>query len=784
MSKDNVMTLRSVEPGIVSRGSQEHSVAERATVFRFRPRAVPDESGATTWQAWVVGEGEYARVFRATETLYSSARGPERSIERSIVAKVFLDNAPDDYDDVFHGEVDALRRLGQHESIVSLRGVIDRLSPTYICGHQDCGEVYQLQHCPLCKSPLRNDEQADIVLRCEGGHKFHRSNPEHVERLTSQRACQHQEPCAWVNFLFRPCLFLEEYELNLREFNDLALRNPAIDVIQRRGQPRLHTRSEQGSAEWMREVFLMRLESMIEVARGLAYVHSEDHLHTDIAPDNVMTCVQRLAGDGSAMLQQPRTCLIDFGRSRPRTNFTNTTTVRGRLTFLAPEQMLGRSPVGPRVRLEAEGDYYVIYAPKGSYIPLEPRDSVDDIYGGQYEVVETTDPDSGANEGSPAQSTITRADAVKTVRIARIRVLRPPHQQRDLSSVLLYTMPSVGIPADVYSFGCLLAWTITSGNEQLVRLFRSLADVATNNKVVVDQSFARSLLGEQDYRKAIEAIPLPMRDEEQEIRNKLLHIVFRCLVRAKGAYCERRSSASTKPMGELGEDLNAIRDYLFLLFKQDEKLEEWIKSTNSRLVSELERSHRRFHYWRGGSALATTLAFAFGLGIGTPWYSKVSASGEQEAPREQVSATTTRSDPVGLDERAHVDDDGGATTGGGERLEEGEKLSGDELDDEPGPGEVGTRPPDQDPEPTVDPDPEPGEAEPRRVEPGMVTVPDMTGMKMQPARRLLRRLKLGSLEMDWEDAKRGQKSGTIVKQQPAAGTTVPSGARVRLYGVL
>src|SRR5262245_22451735 len=74
------------------------------------------------------------------------------------------------------------------------------------------------------------------------------------------------------------------------------------------------------------------LEIAIEVARGLAFAHSQGLVHRDVKPQNVL-----LNGDGNAKV-------TDFGiaRSLAVDSMTQTGTVLGTSNYIAPEQASGQ----------------------------------------------------------------------------------------------------------------------------------------------------------------------------------------------------------------------------------------------------------------------------------------------------------------------------------------------------------------------------------------------------------------------------------------------------------
>ena len=73
------------------------------------------------------------------------------------------------------------------------------------------------------------------------------------------------------------------------------------------------------------------LQSVCDVAAGLAYAHEQRVLHRDVKPENIL-----IFADG-------RAALSDFGTARLATNAPRTVTEAGTLGYLAPEQAYGRA---------------------------------------------------------------------------------------------------------------------------------------------------------------------------------------------------------------------------------------------------------------------------------------------------------------------------------------------------------------------------------------------------------------------------------------------------------
>ena len=99
------------------------------------------------------------------------------------------------------------------------------------------------------------------------------------------------------------------------------------------------------------------LEIAVEVARGLAFAHSQGLVHRDVKPQNVL-----LNGDGRAKV-------TDFGiaRSLDVDGMTQTGTVLGTSNYIAPEQASGQ-PVGTQSDVYALG--VVLYEMLAGEVPF------------------------------------------------------------------------------------------------------------------------------------------------------------------------------------------------------------------------------------------------------------------------------------------------------------------------------------------------------------------------------------------------------------------------------
>lgn len=591
--------------------------------LRFITRRTQDRRTSPYWEPVSAGLGAYAEVFRVEECVhYDSAVLTQTPLARRLVAKVFRDTAPGDFESVYASEVQTLLNLGQHERIVMLRGAADSVAPTFVCGHIDCGEAFYVETCAQCGQPLRNGDANDTVLICSKGHRYQKYNPEHVRILTQKRPCQHLDECKAINFLFRPYILLEELDLDLRQLNE-RLTSPAGKNID--SADALTFDSKADTDERRREVLLLRLDTLIGVAEGIAFLHSRGCLHTDIAPENAMVrCVKPL-GDRDSALGSLTAKVIDFGLAKRVEDNRTTTTVVGRMTFLAPEQMVTQGALGPRVRIRfrnavpREGEICQISTLNGAELPFERRDYVWDVEDGQYEVLaesEVSSESSAAFEGSPVDSKGAAA------RSTFARVLKPPQSGQDASQTTLRFSYALDLPTDIFSLGCLLAWSITGGQEELVMLLRELSSVASRQRLVLPAERCCELLS-ADLKKILGAIDIPNTASDDAVKGALIDVVCRCLVRSEGAYCRRRSSGYNQPAVEVVKDLRHIRNSLFLMayaesdvsrHRQQQASEQAArnaadKAQAAQLMRDLERKNdearanaRKLGWWRAAAA--------------------------------------------------------------------------------------------------------------------------------------------------------------------------------------
>lgn len=375
---------------------------------------------------------------------------------------------------------------------------------------------------------------------------------------------------------------------DLRTVNDLISTPPSQ---QPRGAP-FSFDSKPENEERRSETLLFRLDTLIGIAEGLAFLHAQGCLHADIAPENAMIRL-RMDIDGVGITtNSPTTKLIDFGLAKRVEDNRTSTTVVGRITFLAPEQMVAQGSLGPKVSIRfknghpQEGEFCQLSTVNGDDLPFERRDFLRDVEDGQYEVLA----DNEVPNEVFAQFGDVGPQEVKLEKVRPLygRVLKPPLTGRDAAQTTLRFSYALDVPMDIFSLGCLVAWSITGGQEDLVHLLREQASVATRRKEVVGQNFCSTLLGD-DYRKIANAIDLPRTPEDDEIRAALLDVVCRALIRSEGAYCRRRSSGYSQPAAALAADLKRIRNLMFLMVHTKER---FLRQTQQRAATEVARMNR------------------------------------------------------------------------------------------------------------------------------------------------------------------------------------------------
>lgn len=527
-------------------------------------------AGGLRYRAIRLGQGAYAQVVLAEEV----TEGPEKSTRVEIVVKIFLDVTPEDANIAFEREVELLDRLRERRNIVSVRGIERRRAPTFVCG--ECGVVFTVERCPECDAPLFNEGELDggmrnrVILQCNhtDRHTFQKTD-ESFARLLSRRACGHTGPCDTVNFLFRPCIYLELYSVNLREYADLlARRKPSL-----RGHEVLTVADPtQNQDQWLRETFLMRLDCLVRIAEALEQVHRMGHVHGDIAPENIMVALSPRSDEEALQLQIP--ALIDFGQARRAELPRETVVIQGRHHFVAPEITGVNNAVETSAHLEpvpAEGPQSEPECELVCRAELAEGDYVWDGQGGTYEVLTCIDRHPPSRRDASAEKK-GREEAIE--RRYRLRILsasRSPH-----GSGALWTNQSVRPPADVFSFGCVAAWLLTDGNEIMVQQLRNGAQFAASESQSIEEALANLRAG-KTYSSLLAKIPLPRTAADDEIRDRVFETVLRCLMRIQGAYASGRSTGYERAAAKAARDLRIVHDYLYFVHRTGEKFHDFLQ---------------------------------------------------------------------------------------------------------------------------------------------------------------------------------------------------------------
>lgn len=557
----------------------------------FMTRRIPERKSAPYWEPVCTGFGAYAEVFRILEHVHHDSDVLIRTpLSRTLVAKVFRDCAPSDYEFVYASELRTLLTLGHHERIVGLRGAADSMPPNFVCGHIECGQAFQIDRCPQCNQHLRNGDSNDTLLICGSGHRYQKYNAEHLRILTHHRPCQHQDDCTPINFMFRPYILLEELTCDLRILNDRLTEPPLKSSTT--SPIDFSFESKPDTDERRREVLLLRLDTLIGVAEGLAFLHGQGCLHADIAPENAMVRLSPRAQGHSVLPEEPQTKLIDFGLAKRVEDNRTTTTVVGRITFLAPEQMVAQGSLGPKVAIRfrngqpQEGEVCRLVTVNGDDLPFQRRDFLRDVEDGQYEVL--TDSEVSNDVFAHFGDVAPQDNKPERGRAIYARVLKPPLTGCDATQTTLRFSFALDLPTDIFSLGCLIAWSVTGGQEDIVHLLREQASVASRRSEVISHGFGAAMLGD-DLRKFVNAIDLPRTADDDELRAEILDLICRALVRSDGAYCRKRSSGYSQPAVALAADLRKVRNILFLMFHTHEV---FAQKNRHRATSEADRVNK------------------------------------------------------------------------------------------------------------------------------------------------------------------------------------------------
>lgn len=502
-----------------------------------------------------IGKGAYARVFAVQESLWASTQQIHHTVSRTLAAKVFHGTSPGDAEVVFHNEVNVLQALTPHDRIVEFRGAVEEMPPTFVCGNRECGATFQVVDCPTCGERLSNSAVAG-ALSCTAAHHVFPSQD--MERMTASRPCGHKDECTCINFLFGQWMFFERLEMDLKTLGERLV--PTAN----RGFELMHGGTDR---ERKHATVLLKVDTLIGVAEGMAHCHTSGKLLTDVAPENVMIrFASRRDGEPPSIANVK---LIDLGRSRRIQQDPTSASLHGRIEFSAPEQF------GPSRRADVslqfagsrpqQGELCMLESSDCSTLELEPGDFAIDSHGAEYRIIDT--PDSlphGLGDGPSFGATLSAHQ-----RCARI--LRLPAGVTGNYSTLLEYNFVIGIPADVFGFGCLAAWLLAGSNKKtILEDFRTQALMATRCQRSVDAAFIDECL--ESVRNAVE---LPDSEYDRTLRVELLQIVFRCLVRVPGAYCARRSTNDSNATGRLISDLKKVRDQLLILHKLQPESPLW-----------------------------------------------------------------------------------------------------------------------------------------------------------------------------------------------------------------
>jgi glycosyltransferase involved in cell wall biosynthesis/serine/threonine protein kinase len=523
-----------------------------------------------------VGQGMYANIFRGIETVSPNMDGAEQiEINCPVVVKIFKDHAPTDFKVVFEDEVKALLMLGHHENIVELRGLVDNLPPSFVCS--DCGLVFQRKHCPRCPdtapAELENDPEHSGMLACtiNSTHRFSMSHQEHLQEMSASRPCGCRGACEVINFLFRPCILLEELHIDLREF--VKLNHELAREV--RGYS-IAASGARKSSSGRREAFLANLSVLIKVSEALAHMHDRNLLHGALSPGKVMIRLAEMLPYSLAQLRFGSTKLVGFGQARVDRDLNIEGVVFGRSNFLAVENTTVKHRLPEPACLLADNEAFlpgatcVMYLPSGLPEKLVQGDFLRDDAGGEYVVTEVF---SDVPEGNDKAGSMSLGTAY-----CRLKVLIPPVRDSSseglMSSISVSVSWVIGIPSDIYSLGCLTLWLVTGGNHALLSRVTALARVATYDRIPVNEVLSNRYLPRDFLSDLRNAIDLPDTRHDDWVRNKVLHVVMSCLVRGATAYCIDRIAGEGAAL-KAAKDLNEAYAELFCIQRLDARAAEW-----------------------------------------------------------------------------------------------------------------------------------------------------------------------------------------------------------------
>lgn len=576
------------------------SAMERKVRYEICARKIPGDT-TQKYSPYRLPRGGFAEIFLAEEVVYEeqvdqAGHIHERvSQRRPLVAKVFSvpkDRSQEELTNAYEAERDLLIDRRCVERLVGLYAEQDNRPPTFFCC--SCGKSFSVLKCMCGHALLKGGppgfpttSHRDLV--CSGPQESHHiqdSEARRRELAKKNRPCDCVDPLIDViNFSFTHCLFLERLHIDLVSLNEL-LRDPD-DVRQDQATPSVRLRtSEQGGKVsdgifkykiqtmssrkkdpqgWVRETCLIAIQCLIEVAEALEYLHRNDQIHGDLSPGNIMMILVDPASEG--LEQRHRVRLIDFGVTRKWRDTRATTTTIGPVDFHAPEVRRVKDQLDDLAWIErGETD-------ETSYVwTVKPLGEGDFLSGGggSFAVLGEAQPPSSLEAVSTSQRKPTqRRIGEKRYRLQWIDGAKEVRQR-----VRIHWNQAVRIPADIYSFGCIAMWLISAANEELLDIVRKAADTATSSTMskgltieqVVRANTDLVLKMKQAILQPSDDIECPAMDspEDEEVRDLLVRVILRCLIRGKDAYAETRSDGYRASGAQIAKDLRSVHDLLFL----------------------------------------------------------------------------------------------------------------------------------------------------------------------------------------------------------------------------